>query len=331
MSDHETDAMTMFPVRPKEVPAIEARLGIALPPNYLRLMANLRLQGLLALPALGMLDPKLGMGEFLDYCERKRQALTGLPPDAVVAWIGMRSGGMGRFSRFWLPDAKRPLHLGETEYSWDSQNRRAQRDCSNTSWLALLVDVVRPADADLLRELGFPAQPSKERKALRCHPLALDRESDGDGWRTVSPWTLSGSVVAVCDLGLEPQARDGVSVPLPPGDYELALRVEGQRVLALRLRSVGSSASALQQFATLDVDYAAVALYDRQRFFKRVRLDDRTEWVEDLCELSPCPYLAEGGRGLEVLVVPSGKGDGSYPVYLLQDATGPQGLQIDFG
>jgi len=72
-----------------------------------------------------------------------------------------------------------------------------------------------------------------------------------------------------------------------------------------------------------------MALFDRQAFFRKVPVDDREAIAMDLLNLEVTPCVMMLGQ-TPILVLPTGDGDGTYPVLALRDGENPVGVEIQF-
>lgn len=338
--------MPWFPVIPEELAAAEARLGIALPRRYKELLADPRIARMLSHPVLGALSPDLTMPLFVEITEQFRRTVPGFPAAGVVATFPE-----GRYVRFWLPDPKQPGTLGETLYSLDTQLHRKSRDCTSERWVQSMIEVLHQAEPALLAEVGYPPPvikpPAPLLRTRRCDErlLALLALRSGearaaladipDPWLSCAPVAVSGRYLVPCDLGQLPQTSQWAS-KIEPGRYlaevRLAMSARGDWPVfaALRVVREGCNVSEARQVASLDVDTAALALYDRQPFQRRFRIEERDGFIDELMALAERPCVALAGRSLETLVVPTGEGDGRYPIFELRSGAAVVGLQAEF-
>ncbi|MGB0129185.1 MAG: hypothetical protein WBP72_16210, partial [Rhodocyclaceae bacterium] len=98
----------------------------------------------------------------------------------------------------------------------------------------------------------------------------------------------------------------------------------------LRVVRDGCAISEARQVSSIDVDAAALAIYDRQPFQRRFRIEERDGFIDELMALTERPCVAVAGRTLETLVVPTGEGDGSYAIFELRNGVAVVGLQVEF-
>jgi hypothetical protein len=338
--------MPWFPVIANELAASEARLGCALPRRYKELLSDPRIVRMLSHRAIGALSPNLTMPLFVDITEQFRGTEPGFPSDGVVATLPD-----GRYVRFWLPDSNQPGILGETIYSWDTQLHRKSRDCTGERWVQSMIEVLYQTEPGFLAEVGYPPPVVKPLAPLlrtrRCDERLLALLAlRGDDARAAlanvrGPWipcthiSVSGRYLVPCDLGQLPQPSQWV-LKAEPGTYEtkvsLAMSARGDRpvITALRVVRDGCDVSKARAVSSIHVDVAAMAVYDRQPFQRRFRIEERDGFVDELVALTERPCVAVAGRTLETLVVPTGEGDGSYPIFELLNGTTIVGLQVEF-
>ena len=324
--------MPWFPVIPHEVAVAEARLGVTLPARYKALLEHPAVRAQLAHPTLGAIVLDATMMEYVARTEEHRRNLKGFPPDGVVAM-----DGPGRYLRFWLPDPKRPGALGEMLYSWDRVEQKRIKDASSTtvvkSMLGLLSGsapkpppfTVRPGDSALMAMLtsrGRDAEDVLARTAGR--------------WLACATFPVQGRFLVPCDLGQVPERTSPWALRVDPGSYcaqvQLARSALGDWpvVAALRVVLEGSVTLDATQVSTVNVDLAALALYDRQTFFSHVPVAEREHFGSALLEVTPLPALVAVRAVTPVLVVRAGDGDGTYPVLALRRDAQTVGLEVRF-
>jgi hypothetical protein len=338
--------MPWFPVIVEETASAEARLGTALPRRYKELLSDPRIIRMLSHAAIGALSPGLTMDLFVEITEQFRRTMPGFPPDGVVA-----TTPEGRYVRFWLPDPTRPGTLGETLYSWDTQLHRQCRDCTSERWVQSMIEVLHQTEPSVLAEVGYPPPvikpPAPLLRTRRCDErllalLALRGDEARaalagipNPWLACAPIAVSGRYLVPCDLGQLPETSQWAS-RIEPGTYmaevRLATSTRGDRpvIAAVRLVRDGSEVSEARRVSSLDVDTAALAIYDRQPFQRRFRIEERDGFIDELTALAERPCVALAGRALETLVVPTGEGDGSYPIFELRSGAAVVGLQVEF-
>jgi hypothetical protein len=101
-------------------------------------------------------------------------------------------------------------------------------------------------------------------------------------------------------------------------------------VSAMRVVLKDATVSGREKVSNLAVDLAAVAVFDRQTFFKAIRTYDRDSFGEQLMELTGHPLFVAASRNSEIFIAPSGAGDGTYAVYALTEGERPIGLEVSF-
>ena len=338
--------MPDFPVIEDELEAAEAALGIRLPDVWKEKLLDPRIRRALQDKKVKALRPGDSMAKFVELTHRIRQEQPEFPRDAVVMSCGQDESGRcrldrGGFVRVCLPDKRDPTKLADYLHSWDLVRRRLIRDCSTQDWID---SEVGAASKELLDELGIvPRNPWGEPKPLatRACPSQLIDLLEGRtrfgarAWIACGEFRVSGRFLTPCDLGQCPSSGHP-SVEVTPGVYECWLevdRVDGRDwpiVITTRLILQGAGERSRVTAARVDVDLAAVAIFDRQTFFKAVRSWDRDSFGEQLMGLTSPPMFVAVNRNSELFVTPSGRGDGAYPVFALTDGTRPVGLEISF-
>ncbi len=324
--------MPWFPVLPHEVSVAEARLGVTLPARYKALLADPAVRARLSHPTLGAIVLDATMLEYVARTQEHRRTLPGFPPDGVVAM-----DGPGRYLRFWLPDPKRPGALGETLYSWDRVEQRRIKDASSTtvvkSMLGLLSGstpepppfTLRACDGALtamLASRGGEVEPVVARAAGR--------------WIACATFEVRGRFLVACDLGQIPGRTSPWALRVNPGMYRAEVKLARSAlgdwpvVAAVRVVQENAVTSEEAQVSTVDVDHAALALYDRQTFFSHVPMAQREHFGSALLEAAPLPALVAVGGATPVLVVRAGDGDGTYPVLALRCGAQTVGLEVRF-
>lgn len=341
--------MPWFPVVEEQVAAAEAALGIALPPRYKALLLDPRVRLILSHPALGALAAGATMHDFVAFTSRCRETLPGFPADGVVA-----TNTPGRFVRFWRPDPRRAGVLGEMLYAWDSERQRASKDCTSEASVRTMIGVVHGAAPDVLASVGYPAPsvrpPAPLFRACRCNePLNTLLAARGDhadamlasmtdGWISCGELEVRGRSLVPCDLGELPDGPGRWALAIEPGRYRVAVRatrsVRSARAVMAAVRVVreGSADPDARKVADIDVDHAALAIYDRHTLLRRVRPEQREQFSMELLEVTDLPATVETVRRAQflALVVPTGDGDGTFPVYELRNGTDVVGLELRF-
>lgn len=341
--------MPWMPIHRDELDAAEQQLGVTLPAAYKARLSDPRIVAMLSHPAVGAMWPGLTMQSFVDATLQFRRATPGFPPDGVLATLPE-----GRYLRFWRADPKDPRTLGEMVYSWDTQRHRPSRDCTSERWVQSMIEVLHQADAGFLQQIGYPApvvapppplfstRPCDAALmallSLRADAAAAAVTPHSGQWLPCARLAVRGRYLAPCDLGGLPQSSDW-ALKVEPGFFQATVRVQmsarGDRpvIAALRLLREGTVGTVDVEgdvAAHVDVDTAALAIYDRQPFQRRVRIDERDVFADELQAVPERPCIVAAGRSLEILVVPSGEGDGRYPVRVCRDEHDAVGLQIDF-
>lgn len=341
--------MPWFPVVEAEIASAEAALGIALPSRYKALLLDPTVRQVLAHPALGALSADATMHDFVALTTRCRETLPGFPADGVVA-----TNTPGRFVRFWRPDPRRAGVLGEMLYAWDTERMRASKDCTSEASVRTMISVVHGAAPDFLASVGYPA-PAAEQPV----PLLSVRIVDGllgtllaargdqvdamlasvtNQWLPCGEFEVRGRYLAPCDVGELPEGSRAWALKVEPGRYladvQVARSARAERVVTAAVRVVreGSDAPDARQVAAVDIDRAALALYDRQTFLKRIRPEQRESFSMDLLEVTDLPAVLETVRTAQflALVLPTGDGDGTFPVYELREGAEVVGLEVRF-
>jgi hypothetical protein len=344
--------MSNLPVDSADLADFEQRLGVRLPDYYKATLLDARLRAALCERRVGFLRPGVSMHQFGSLTEALRERHPEFPRDGVLLFcpVDPRTGEYGPdfgYSRFLVPDRKDPTRLGDTVYSWDPQRRRKVRDCTIQQWIASSLS--RASDAALAAAGIDRPDPWGDDKPLRvraCAPalmevLALRGDEAiarlariGDDWLDCATFPLSGKRLAVCDMAQQPFMEEGIG--LAPGKYSAHVRLARSSlgdwpiVVALRLLPPEANVTGRRHAHDVSVDLAAIAVHDRQSLSKKLRTWDRDPLFEQLVDEAKPPCVVELRRGLEALVVPSGDGDGVYPVFVLLDGEAAVGIEVDF-
>ncbi len=324
--------MPWFPVIPHEVAVAEARLGVTLPARYKALLADPDVRARLAHPTLGAIVLDATMLDYVARTQEHRRTLPGFPPDGVVAM-----DGPGRYLRFWLPDPKRPGALGEMLYSWDRVEQRHIKDASSTTVVKSMLGLLSGST---------PEPPPFTLRACdgALTSMLASRAGDVEGvvartagrWIACTSFEIRGRFLVPCDLGQVPERTSPWALRVNPGTYraevQLARSALGDWPVVAALRVVHQHAVTTEatQVSTVDVDHAALALYDRQTFFSHVPMAQREHFGSALLEVTTLPALVAVGAVTPLLVVRAGDGDGTYPVLALRGDTGNVGLEVRF-
>ena len=339
--------MPWFPVIATETVRVEQLLGIALPTRYTAFMLDPRLQQLFAHPSIGTLDPARSMMDFVRLTAEVRRDMPEFPATGVVATVPL-----GRYFKFWLPDPRNPARLGDVIYSWDTSSHRKLKDCTTDAWVRLSVQLAHDIDPVFFARVGYPLQRARDPEAAvqfrdgdplltallaaRGEEAAALAASVMDAWLPCARFQVSGKYLVPCDLGCLPDGARDRAVKVTPGEYEAQVQVtmssRGDRpvLLALRVLPPGIGDVVATRVGVLDVDHAAVAVYDRQAFFQQVPPAARETVLDALAGPVHAPRVATVGRSGEVLTAPAGDGDGSYPVFELRRAGALVGFSIRF-
>ncbi|MCC7054577.1 MAG: hypothetical protein IT355_15005 [Gemmatimonadaceae bacterium] len=339
--------MPWFPVIPAELAQAESALGIALPIQYRTALLAPGLRQMLQHPVLGAIDPTLHMHDFVRLTAEVRRDVPEFPADGVVATVPM-----GRYFRFWLPDPRNPSRLADVIYSWDTVAHRKVKDCTTDAWVRLSAQIVRESDPQffvrsgaVVRERPAPEPAVRFRAgdvalaallAAQGAAAAVEVAGAAGRWLPCARMHVSGRHLVPRDLGQLPDGTGDPAVTVVPGEYDalvqVALSPAGDAVVvsALRLVRAGVTDLVAEPHSVLDVDLAAVAVFDRQAFFRRVPVEAQDAVADALCAPPSMPCVAVAGRSAEVLLVPAGAGDGSYPVLVLRREGAVVGLEVRF-
>jgi hypothetical protein len=331
-----------FPIIAEERDDAERALGIALPTRYCELLLDPRVSALLAHPSMGLLTPERRMPDFVTLTHEVRHTEPGFPADGVVA-----TAPQGRYFRFWLPDPRDAGRLGDVRYTWDTVTHRSSRDSSDVQSVHVALQALHTAAPDAFTAVGYPPPTSDAPAASRVRVRASDESlrerlahapspDQDDAWHTCGVLQVQGRYLTVADLGLVPDGTTQWALKVAPGPYAVTVRLrpslcgEYTVVAAVRLLRQGCDAFEATHAAMIDVDLAAVVLHDRQAFFAQVPVRNREAVIDALLEVDERPCVVVLGHSAESLIVPSGDGDGSYPVYALTCGAECVGLEIAF-
>ncbi len=345
--------MSQLPVQAAEVASFESRLGVKLPAYYKSTLLDDKIRRILSSKTIGSLRPGDSMSLFAGLTEELRQLHPEFPHSGVV-FSCPTDHTTGNFDltrgylRFFLPDKDDPSRLGDTVYSWDLRKRRKSRDCTIQEWID---SYEACADDALLRELGVDKPNVFEHEGLVAEPrdpglaaiLTLRGDSAlrtlasvGEIWMPCATFRVKGAYISVCDLGQTPRPAEGVR--LAPGEYEVSATIRrsalgdwpvlGKIRVAPKCLRISPD---LHRVFDVNVNWGAIAVYDRQTFFRKVSSDSRDSFAMDLVDAaSERPCVIDTGKGTKVLVAASGDGDGSYPVYALMHGAEAVGLEVHF-
>lgn len=347
--------MPWFPVIAAEVEDAERRLGIALPPSYKARLLDARIARLLSHPVAGTFRDGMTMLDFVALTEEMRAAHPDFPRDGVVAnAVFDHVGHVPQFNRgywrFWLPDPNAEGVLGTTLYAWDAATGKRTKDTSSDRWIDSILEVVFASDSSLFSALGVAAprrRARREKVTVRPGDAAVSEQLsrqhspgevaslDAARWWSCGTLEVRGEELSVCDLA--EGAGDGSQVVrVAPGRYEVTVQLgasiaEGWLVVrAMRCVAHGATCDARVHAFDVPVDSAAIVVCDRQPLMRALRPGDREAAFEELESRAPRPSVAVLASGVEVLVMPSGDGDGSYRVCQLLQGGEPVGLEVDF-
>jgi hypothetical protein len=340
--------MAMFPVEAEEIERVEAAIGVSLPRKYKQLLGDPKVQAALRHKKIGMLVEGKRMDDFVALTERMRATEPGFPKDGVLAFCSVAPTGEFQlafgYPRIWLPDPKAPTSLGETLYSWHLGKGRCTKDCSNKTWIDGVIDSLCQTAPEDAVSLGFQALEPKKAESLRVRSVsqdvlaALSRSwdpSQSGVWTFAGQLELSGKFMSIVDAGEQPTARSAC-INVGPGIYDVWMSFRksklGDRPVIGGLKVVlnGEDADGLGRTLKVDVDWAAVAVYDRQAFFRATRSEEREFFCTDMAALEERPVLVKAGRKTEVLLVPTGDGDGTYEVKELREGVRVIGFVGEF-
>ena len=344
--------MSNLPVDAAELAGFEQRLGVRLPEHYVSSLLDPGIGAVLRDRRIGFLRPGSTMEQFGALTEALRARYADFPRDGVLLScpVHHRTGEFDfewGYPRFLVPDKKDRTRLGDTVYTWMPQQRRKVRDCTIQEWIA---STLHFAGDDVLSAAGvarppdpWPEQPLRTRPveaelaailALRGE-AALARLAEVDGqWLPCATLKLKGNWLSVCDLAQFPTGDMGVR--LPPGEYAAQVRLAKSRlgewpiVATLRVTRPGAQPTDRRHAYDVDIDLAAIAVHDRQTLLRRFAIHDRDPVSEQLMALECTHCVVVIRKGLESLVLPSGDGDGSYPVYALLDGDATVGIEVEF-
>ncbi|PWF39030.1 hypothetical protein [Massilia glaciei] len=346
--------MPWFPIVADHIDAVEAQLGIALPQTYKGVLLEPRVAAILSDRLLGAFEPDYSMADFAGMTRVLRDAHPEFPRDAVVAFCGQFEQGVVRLDwgywRFWLPEKNHPERLGDTLFCWNLVKRKKNRDASTLEWLTSYVQIVDGDDSTLLHELGYAApMPVPELPMVNPLPCPADLLAQlslrgpalagqlcdlADSWLPCAQMKVQGNCLCPRDLGQEPSTRAGESVKVGPGVYEVSVRLcqsgMGEWPIVHSVRVLLKDAAVDERTAafTVDVDMAAVCVFDRQALLRQVPVDGRDDALSAMSDIAEKPCLAVIGKNAQALIVASG--DGTYPVFRLAAAGVGVGLEIVF-
>ncbi|MCC6246080.1 MAG: hypothetical protein IT353_24820 [Gemmatimonadaceae bacterium] len=312
-----------FPVIAEQTTAAERSLGIALPPRYKRLMSDALVRQSLADPHVGAIALDRTMADHVRFVQERAMTLPGFPAHAVIA-----ADNGGRYVRYWVPDPQRPGILGEMVYSWDTVARRGIKDAASSTIIRSMLSLLQPRE------------PAPRRVEIHACIPALARSDAGASadtpqWRVCGTFDVHGAVLTACDAGLLPDRSSSPSVVSGAGVYRVETwSAAGDDsappvVAAIRIVRADARPTHCVALADIDVDHAAIAVYDRQHFMRRVRTGDRDRFVEDVVEVTD-RLAVIGMRGLQFAVrAATAAGDGTVTVLSVCDGATTVGLLVE--
>lgn len=327
---HPRPTMSWLPVIATELDAFEHALGVAVPKSYRDLLLDPRVQALLSHPRLGVLPPGTHMDAFVEATRFFRSQQPGFPPDGVLATMP----GPGRYVRFWRPDPRHPGILGGQLFSWDTQDHRAIKDCSSLTWVHGALRLMEQHEPEAFARAGFPLPRGRtSAPILRVHPCdAFPTTLLPDAWIPLTHLDVQGQTLLVCDVGALPLKAVHHAIPVVPGRHAVLVRLAKvgghQRVAAVRVVREGARSFTARAVGAVDVDHAGLVILDLDMFQRRIPSRRRAEFLDDLLEVPLLPSLVVAGRDAHAFLTPSGRGDGSHPLFELRDTAGVVGLEV---
>ncbi len=137
----------------------------------------------------------------------------------------------------------------------------------------------------------------------------------------------------------EEKLEDWPHVAIEPGSFSLSLRIYrdedgAHRVSLFRIAEEGSSPIRGEKLELeMEVDFALASFCDYDLYIQAVKEneDDYEEYADELFDLMERGFGEDSFKEQTVYFVPSGFGDGEYPVFSLTDESGRiVGLECDF-
>jgi hypothetical protein len=186
-----------------------------------------------------------------------------------------------------------------------------------------------PADIDLAKFLQAPVSsdwPSEGSPAV---------ESD---WIAHGQIEVKGTRLQMLDVYMAGNDDEGVILRVVPGRFLIAVRVmtysDDRRVSRLRVRPPNATCIIGAKAGAVGVDLGAVAVCDVDlvAVWASANEDQWQDWGQQLWfnRTAPVGIFDCPAAATELLVVDSGFGDGTYPVYHLMSDGRPVGLEIEF-
>lgn len=161
----------------------------------------------------------------------------------------------------------------------------------------------------------------------------LGQESE---WLSVGTLDLPRGRLGLADLQFLPYADDRMTVALEPSTYDLHVRVleygADVRISRLRLFRGSSPGVAGAELGETWADTGVVALCDVDRLEEAEPLaNEAAAWGEFVEAVMEVELIAGADfEGVEVAVLMSGFGDGSFPVWELMDGGKKTGVEVEF-
>ena len=343
--------MSCLPVIAEEIDEFEQRLGVKLPSYYKARMSDLRIQNVFASKRLGVLRSCDTMMDYARLTESIRKQYSDFPQDGVLMGVAVDNSGNFNYNfgypSFFLPDVKNPFQLSDIIYRWDVSRCKVSRDCSTEQWINTILSY---ADNNVLEDMGLEKpiflEPQRfiirecdnelnKLLALRGAAVIDAEKKITNQWILCTELELRGKYLSPCDLGQVPDYQSSISIPINPGRFKAEVQLEKSAIGDWFIVSVVRIVSGEPDYAAskiagwLDIDLAAVAIFDRQAFFRKVAVDDREAISMDLIEIECAPCIMMLGKQ-PIFIVPTGDGDGCYPVIELKNAGVPIGIELRF-
>ena len=336
-----------FPVFRDEVEEVEKFLGIALPPRYKELLLHPKVYDVAISKECGYLKKEVSMMEFARLTKIVKRIDPDFPRNGVVMFAPIEHveyKSMWGYLRFWVPDKKKPECLSETIYSWDLDKKKKTKDCSNEDWFSWPLEDYYGKQSDIFSELDINPPDDEEKIVVEVIELgaALFEQVESNvcesiaEWKKIGIYNLKGRYFTPCDYGCIPESQTTPSIRTSSGRYSAFIQTgfdQQHRRYISRFRLLDDLAEKdikVRHEFSLDIDAGSVCVFDRQSFFKQVHVDLREELGMELFEIEASLYWAKVGKSSEVIVCPSGKGDGTYKVSSLLSEGRVVGMEIDF-
>jgi hypothetical protein len=164
-------------------------------------------------------------------------------------------------------------------------------------------------------------------------------ESD---WRTFGSIAIPTGKLMLGDYSFIPSEKDCLTLGVESGNYSLLVKLmsygEDQRISRLRIQreTVVAMLTPAEELGETWTDTARTGVCDAERYqeaFNRLRVADN--WDEYMGDAEDAP-LGEGMVELDpttnavMIFMPSGFGDGSYPVHALRVDDRLVGVEVEF-